>query len=229
MDETDSSAVEFNPPEDGNSAHAVSEDKTADEPVTISEADSIEFDLLVETYEDPERNKWQNPELVIKKIESPFDKTVADIGAGTGYFTFRLARWCKRVIALEIDPDFISYLEERKQDVPEPIANRITIRQTPETSAALSPGEADVALVVNTYYFLYNRVSYFSNIRQLLAEGGKVMIVDYKNADMPVESAYVRRIDWKEVMDELQQAGFNKVTVDTASLPYQYIVEGYKP
>lgn len=195
----------------------------------ISEADSIEFDLLVETYEDPERTKWQNPELVINKISSPINKTVADVGAGTGYFTFRLAKWCRQVIALEIDPDFISYLEERRQDLPDPLANRIIIRQTPADSAALNVGEADVALVVNTYYFLYNRVTYFDNIRQALAEDGKVIVVDYKNTKLPVETAYVRRVNWQEVIQEMKLAGFDPVTVDTTSLPYQYIVEAYKP
>ncbi|MFA0961604.1 class I SAM-dependent methyltransferase [Roseivirga sp. BDSF3-8] len=190
--------------------------------------DSTMFNLLVDTYEDPDRNAWQNPELVINKIESPFDKTVADIGAGTGYFTFRLARWARKVIALEVDPDFVAYLEERKQDVPEAIADRIDIRLTPADSAALEPGEADVALVVNTYYFLFDRVEYFQNIRKSLSDDGMVIVVDYKDKELPVASAYVRRISWEKVKTELQDAGYQNIRVDTVSLPYQYIVEAFR-
>jgi len=61
---------------------------------SVPEHDSFAtIEELILEYEDPERSDWQNPDLVIKLLDSLDGTTVADIGAGTGYFTFRLARY----------------------------------------------------------------------------------------------------------------------------------------
>src|SRR5262245_27510300 len=66
-------------------------------------------------FDDPARDAWQHPDAVVAALELAPAMTVADVGAGTGYFTVRLARAVPqgRVIATDIEPDMVRYLTER--------------------------------------------------------------------------------------------------------------------
>ncbi len=68
----------------------------------------VGFDTLVKHFENPARAEWQKPEWVIEQLGDLTGKTVADIGAGTGYFAFRIARKAKKVIAIDIDERFLN-------------------------------------------------------------------------------------------------------------------------
>lgn len=186
-----------------------------------------DFDRLVEQYESPNREDWQNPDLVISKFGDLEGKTVADIGAGTGYFSFRLAEKARKVIAIDIDPRFLKYIEERKQASGNNgnVAKVIT-RLAEEHNPLLQKGEVDVALLVNTYYFLTERAQYMSKVAEGLTAQGKVIIVDYKSGNAPVGPPEEVKVPPGEVISELQASGFTDISVDTLSLEFQYIIVG---
>ena len=187
------------------------------------------FQNLVETYEDPERSEWQNPELVVQKLGDLQDKVVADIGAGTGYFTFRMAEKGAQIIAIDIDERFLSYIEERKTELQHIIPeDRVETRLSLENDPLLKKGEVDAALLVNTYHFLGNRVEYLKKIKNGLKQGGKLIIVDYKAGQMPVGPPEEVKISPDEATDELLQAGFENIDVDESGLQFQYIISAQK-
>ena len=72
------------------------------------------FEDLVAEFESPERRKWQKPDSVITFIGAIQGSTVMDLGAGTGYFSFPLAKAGAKVIAADVDKRFIDYIEQRK-------------------------------------------------------------------------------------------------------------------
>ncbi len=74
-----------------------------------------DFQQLVAHFEDPARAQWQKPDEVIASLGSLEGKTVADIGAGSGYFTFPLAKKAAKVIAIDIDQRFLDYIEQKKR------------------------------------------------------------------------------------------------------------------
>lgn len=185
---------------------------------------SEDFDRLVKSYEDPNRVQWQNPDLVLEKLGNLEGRVVADIGAGSGYFTFRMAQTAKKVIAIDIDPRFLEYIDERKEESPGDISQRIETRQTEEDDPGLAPAEADIALVVNTYHFLNNRSEYFKKVKQGLGKGGFLVIVDFKNMPMPVGPPEELKVEPETVVKELREAGFREFTLDEKSLQYQYII-----
>ncbi|RMF57468.1 MAG: class I SAM-dependent methyltransferase, partial [Calditrichaeota bacterium] len=85
----------------------------------------VDFDTLVKHFEDPGREEWQKPDWVIEQLGDLQDKVVADIGAGTGYFSFRIAKKAQKVIAIDIDERFLNYIEEKNKTLQLPVETRL--------------------------------------------------------------------------------------------------------
>jgi len=183
------------------------------------------FQKLVKKYEDPQRADWQNPELIIDKLGDLNGKTVADIGAGTGYFTFRMAEKGAKVIAIDIDNRFLDYIENRKAELSDNILpSLINTRLVKEDNPELKPQEVDYALLVNTYHFLDQRADYLHQIAQGLKPNGRLIIVDYKLGELPVGPGEQYKIGEEQAIKEITKAGFKILEVDSKSLNYQYII-----
>jgi len=185
---------------------------------------NINFDLLVKNYEDPDRKSWQNPQLVIEKLGDISGKTIADIGAGTGYFTFRLAPFAQKVIAIDIDSRFLSYIEDKRDQSPEEIYQKIEIRLSHPEDPLLKNSETDIVLIVNTFHFINNRIDYLKKVKLGIRDGGKLVIVDFKEGSMPVGPSEDTKISPSMVVDEVMKSGFGDVNIDLTSLQYQYII-----
>src|SRR5210317_1799261 len=153
---------------------------------TVSTIQIEDFDALVNRFEDPNRVNWQNPEMVFSKMGDLTGKKVADIGTGSGYFAFRLIRKGAYVIGIDIEPKFLDYIEARKSEITGELKNMLTTRLAKEDDPLLEKDEVDVVLIVNTYFFLSNRSVYLKKIREGLAPGGKLIVVDYKAGNLPV-------------------------------------------
>ena len=196
--------------------------------LTDSSYQNVEdFDRLVEEYESPNREDWQNPDLVIGKFGQLKGRTVADIGAGTGYFSFRLAQKAAKVIAVDIDQRFLNYIEERKLALGNnDQVSRVVTRLAKEDDPLLGEGEVDIALLVNTYYFLIQREQYLAKVKKGLSPQGKVIIVDYKPGSAPVGPTEEVKVSPETAKAELLASGFTEILVDTLSLEFQYIIIG---
>lgn len=181
-----------------------------------------DFETLVSRFEDPARDEWQKPDTIIAMLGDLSGKTVADIGAGSGYFSFRLAEKAGKVIAIDIDQRFLDYIDEKNASLPEklPIETRLAAEDDP----MLTPNEADIAIIVNTYHHISNRPGYFGNVREKLNKNGSLIVVDYFKKELPVGPPAHIKLTEDEVIEELQKAGFENITVDSTTLAYQYII-----
>lgn len=198
----------------------------ADTSQEISEyLSNANFDQLLQNYEDPQRVEWQNPDLVLEKLGNLNGQVVADIGAGSGYFTFRMAQSARKVIAIDVDPRFLEYIEERKEEIPQDLSKRIETRHTKEDDPGLERSEVDIALVVNTYHFLDSRSEYFKKVKRGLSGKGFLVIVDFKNMSLPVGPPRELLVSPEAAINELREAGFQEFSLDEKSLEYQYILK----
>lgn len=173
-------------------------------------------------FDDPSRNEWQKPDAVIQALALSPDARVADIGAGTGYFTVRLARAAPRgkVVAVDIEPTMLKYIDHRARQ--EGLGNISTA-----LGSATSPnvkGPINLALVVDTYHHIEDRAAYFRGVAPELSPHGRVVIVDFRMGKLPVGPPEKHRIPPEQTTREMQQAGYKKCG-SFDKLPYQYVLE----
>ena len=178
----------------------------------------------------PERWIWQKPELVMDMLGDMEDKTIADIGAGLGYFSLALAQRAKKVIAIDINKRQLDFIEQEKNRVlPERFKDRIETRLVTHDDPRIGPQEADLILVVNTYIYLPDRVNYIRKLRENLPDGGKVLIINFKKKNIQAPPGVMMpeaedRVSLYQVEEEVTAAGYTTVISDDTSLDYQYIV-----
>ncbi len=156
------------------------------------------------SFDDPARDAWQMPARVIDALSLTAGMTIADVGAGTGYFSMRLARVPGvSVFAVDIEPKMIDYLKQRA-------AKEKVTNVTPVLAAAAStnlPEPVDVVLVVDTYHHLPNRPAYFRDLKRSLKPDGRVAIVDFRK-DAPDGPPAHFRFTPQQIQDEMMQAGY---------------------
>ncbi|HFA48574.1 MAG TPA: class I SAM-dependent methyltransferase [Bacteroidetes bacterium] len=203
---------------------------TSNQQTAADEEKAASLEKLLKQYNPPGRDAWQKPEKVIGKMGDLSDKVVADLGAGSGEFSFRLAQEAKKVIALEIDERFIQLMDSLKliQLKPE-FQHRLETRKVTPTDSKLKPGEADIILIVNTYIYIKDRINYLKHLLEVMPEGGQIIIVDFKKKRIPIKfPRQETRLELYKVENELYRAGFKNIVSDDSSLNYQYIVSAEK-
>ncbi|HQU58985.1 MAG: methyltransferase [Phaeodactylibacter sp.] len=176
-------------------------------------------------YVNTNRVIWQKPEVVINLLGDLSNKTVADIGAGTGFFAFRMAQKAKKVIAIDIDPRFISYLDSvRVLELPEQYQDRLETRLALPDDPKLQPNEANVVIIVNTFMYIKNQTEYLENLKKGIAPGGMLLIIDFKKKRTPLGPPSNIRVPLFQIEEQLYKAGYRDIQTNDTALDYQYIV-----
>jgi ubiquinone/menaquinone biosynthesis C-methylase UbiE len=173
-------------------------------------------------FEDPARDAWQQPEAVLHALGLTPTMTVADVGAGTGYFSVRLARAVPlgEVIATDVEPTLVRYLEERAHR--EQVANLRAVRAT-ATASGLAAHSVDRILVIHVWHHLADRVSYARDLSGALRHGGKLFVVDFSLTARRGPPANLR-LPPEAIIADLVGAGLT-ANVSPVALPEQYVVE----
>jgi hypothetical protein len=130
-------------------------------------------------FDKPERDAWQKPDEVVTLLQLAAGMKVADIGAGTGYFEARLSRAVGptgSVLALDVEEGMVSYLNERAKR--EGLAN-VKASKVAFDDPKLAAGSVDRILIVDTWHHIDGRGAYAVKLRDALAPGGFVAIVDF--------------------------------------------------
>jgi len=185
------------------------------------------FEQLVARFEDPERATWQKPDAVIRKLGTLRGKTVVDIGAGSGYFSIRLAAIGARVIAEDIDPRFLDYISKRA--AAEKRGKLIGTHRGEKDDPLLEKASIDAALVVDVYHHLENRPAFLRHLADALRPRGKILIVDFKPGDLPQGPPDSLKVPSDVIAHELKESGFSGVEVDAETLPYQFVIQARRP
>jgi cyclopropane fatty-acyl-phospholipid synthase-like methyltransferase len=167
-------------------------------------------------FEDPTRDAWQQPDRVITALELSPTLTVADVGAGTGYFAVRIAPLVKEVIATDVEPDMVRYMTERAQRENLPNLRAVV---TPPDDPQLA--NVDRILVVDVWHHLGDRPAYAKKLAAALNPNGFVAIVDFK-LDAKHGPPPKHRLAPEAVIADLRAGGLEgKVVLELAE---QYVV-----
>ena len=168
-------------------------------------------------FDDPERDAWQKPDEVIKALGLAPAARVADIGAGTGYFTVRLARALPggSVTAVDIEPKMVAHIAERAKALG--LANVRAVEGSAD--APNLPEPVDVALLVNVYHHIEARPAYMHALAASLRPGGRVVIIEQR-PDAPRGPPRHVRLAVSAIDAEMTAAGYVRAAAHEF-LPHQ--------
>jgi ubiquinone/menaquinone biosynthesis C-methylase UbiE len=173
--------------------------------------------------ESPDRAAWQKPDQIMDALHIADGSTVADIGAGAGWFTIRLAR--------RVGPNGVVYAQDVQRQMLEAIRRRVSregLTERVETRLGsgndpnLPMGALDAILVVDAYQEVEGRVTFLQNLARALKTNGLIGIVNYKpgrGGPGPPENI---RVDRSSVEADAQAAGLRLISAEV--LPYQYLL-----
>ena len=173
--------------------------------------------------DDPARDAYQKPHEVITVLNLKPGEVIADIGAGSGYFTFRLARHVGdsgRIYAVDVSPDMIVHLNRRIRDLQ--LKSVVSILAAPD-DPLLADASIDRFFVCDTWHHIEDHASYLGLMKKMLKPGGQVVMIDFKNAETPVGPPLEMRIDREALVKEMQTNGF-RLAAEHTFLPYQYFL-----
>jgi predicted methyltransferase len=177
----------------------------------------------VAVFDDPTRDAWQKPAEVVAALALAPGMWVADLGAGTGYFSRHLAAAvgpAGAVFAVETEPNLVRHLRERAEKERTP--NVIPLLAS-FANPRLPPAALDLVLIVDTFHHIDARLDYFRNLRGVLKPAGRIAIIDWHEHDLPVGPERDHKLPHAQVVEEMRAAGFTLVE-EPAVLPYQYFL-----
>ncbi len=167
-----------------------------------------------------ERDRWQMPDQVVSALALKKGEVVADIGAGSGYFTMRLARAVGpegKVYAVDIVPHVLDFIERQARK--EKLTN-IEVIVSPKDNPLLAPGSVDVAFLCETIHEIDERVPFYRKVRAAMKRAGRMVLID----STPVTGAGEgRQVSRATAVREAEAAGFRLFREETF-LPQQYFL-----
>ena len=174
----------------------------------------------VRVLEDPQRDVWQKPHEVVMALGLKTTETVADIGAGSGYFTRRFAMHAGKVYAVDIDAKL---LEAAMKDAPKNVEAVLATPDDPMLPAA----SVDTIFFCDVLHHIDGRAAYYPKLAKALKPGGRIVAIEFYKKPLPLGPPESMKISEEELVAELKAAGFRK-TNSFDFLPYQYFLEASK-
>lgn len=169
----------------------------------------------------PNRATWQKPEEIISFMNIPEHASIADIGAGTGYFSFRIAESYPdaSITAIDVDPQMIRYITEAAHDKKYSQIHAI-VSHSPEKFPAVE-NQFDRILLVNTLHHIPNRIHYIQQMSQSLQNNGQIIIVDF-TIDGEMGPPPEHRLSADTIEHEMNTAEYTLLESADFLLPNQY-------
>ncbi len=180
-----------------------------------------DVDRWVKTFDDPARDAWQEPEKVVRFLRISAGQSVADLGAGTGYFTVHLAKAvgaAGKAYAVDVEPNMVTHLGERAAKAKLPQV--VPVLAAPD-DPKLPAGGIDLVFICDTWHHIDDRLSYLERLAVALKPGGKIAVVDFREGEMPVGPPPGHKLSREAVVKEFEAARFSLVDEYT-KLRYQY-------
>jgi ubiquinone/menaquinone biosynthesis C-methylase UbiE len=173
-------------------------------------------DEYAKVLEDPSRDEWQKPHEVVMALHLKPADTVADIGAGTGYFARRFVNHAGLVYAVDVDEKLLAIAGKNAP------ANLKTVLAAPD-DPRLPERSVDIIFFCDVLHHIEHRSAYLPKLAKVLKPGGRIAVIEFYKKETPIGPPLAMKLSDDEVIGEFQNAGFVlKKRLDL--LPYQYFL-----
>lgn len=174
----------------------------------------------IDWLERPERDFEENTTQLLKNLDLKPGMSIADIGAGSGYYTKLLSQkiGTGKVYAVDIEPEMIAFLNERIKQ--EKLPNVVTVLGK-ETAVALPPSSMDMMLLVDVYHEFSYPYEMSLSMFNALKPNGKLVLVEFRAEDDAVPIKTIHKMTEAQAVKELKAAGF-QLEKNINNLPWQH-------
>jgi len=173
--------------------------------------------------EDPQRDAYQKPHEVLTALNIKPGEIIADIGAGSGYFTFRLSHFVGdkgKVYAVDVSPDMILHINRRIRELK--TNNVVTLLADPD-DPLLPDRSVNRFFFSDSWHHIENQSKYLSLMKRMLKPGGEIVMIDFHKKELPVGPPMQMKIAREDLIKQLDGNGY-RLTKEHAFLPYQYFL-----
>jgi ubiquinone/menaquinone biosynthesis C-methylase UbiE len=176
-------------------------------------------DKYIDFLEREDRITWQKPDVVIEKLNIKGDENIADVGAGSGYFSFPLASAVPqgRIYAIDIEPKMIRYIHHKA--IMNDIENIEVILAEPDDPKV--PEDSDIVFICDVLHHIENKLQWLKKIYSGMKKGARLILIEFKEGDLPEGPPEQIKISQNDIISNSCRAGFTKIYADNTLLPYQ--------
>ena len=174
----------------------------------------------IDWLERPERQFEENSALLLKNLNLKSGMQIADIGAGSGYYTSLIAKRIGngKVYAVDVEPQMILFLNERIKE--EKLSNVVTVLGS-ETSVRLPASSLDMMLLVDVYHEFSFPYEMGQSMYNALKPDGRLVLVEFRSEDESVPIKTIHKMSVAQSVKELKAVGF-KLEKNISNLPWQH-------
>jgi 2-polyprenyl-3-methyl-5-hydroxy-6-metoxy-1,4-benzoquinol methylase len=169
--------------------------------------------------ERPDRAAWQKPDAVVAALGLTGKETIVDIGAGSGYFSFRLARAVPKgkVIALDVEPEMIRHIHHKAMT--EGVRNLQAVFAKPDDPGV--PAEADLVFMCDVLHHIQDRPAWLAKLAAQIHIGARLALVEFKEGKLPEGPPEAVKLSRAQLVTLATNAGLVLDSEKPNLLPYQ--------
>ena len=173
--------------------------------------------------EDPKRDAYQKPHEVLTALNIKPGETIADIGAGSGYFSLKLVHFVGdkgKVYAVDVSPDMVRHLNRRIRETK--TTNVVTILADND-DPLLADRSVNRFFICDVWHHVENQTKYLSLMKKMLKPGGEIVMIDFHKKELPFGPPMQMKIAREDVIKQMEVNGF-RLSKEHTFLPYQYFL-----
>ena len=176
-------------------------------------------DKYIDFLEREDRIKWQKPDAVIEMLNIREDEKIADVGAGSGYFSFPFASAVPQgeVYAIDIEPEMIRYIHHKA--MVNDIKNIEAILAEPDDPKV--PRDSDIVFICDVLHHIEHKLPWLKKIHDQMQKGARLILIEFQEGDLPEGPPEKIKIPQDEIITMAINAGFTRISADNKLLPYQ--------
>ena len=178
-----------------------------------------EVEKYIQFLERADRAKWQKPDEVVESLGLKGSELVADLGAGSGYFTFRLSKALPQggVIAIDTEPEMVRHVHRK-----------VITGEWPNVRAQVGkpddpglPPDADLVFVCDVLMHVPQKSEWLKTIHSQMKSGATLVLIDFREGDLPEGPPEAAKVPKADVLRMCKEAGFTLKEDHSELLPYQ--------